>query len=170
MRSFHGIKAQDIMLLMKLMVHPDLSQKQLAEELSISTAEISHGIKRLKVSQLILQSGVINKEAATEFLVHGLKYIFPPEFGTLGAGVPTAYARPGFKYVRYNQNEIYVWPHPKGIQKGIVLKPIYPTLSDACLQDDKLYTLASLCEMIRIGRVREKNIGEKELSKFIKGL
>ena len=75
---------------------------------SISTTEISHGIKKLKVSQLVSQSGVINKEAATEFLVHGLKYIFPPEFGTLGAGVPTAYARPGFKYVRYNQNEIYV--------------------------------------------------------------
>ena len=72
MRSFHGIKAQDVMLMMKLMVHPDLSQKQLAEELSISTAEVGHGLKRLKVSQLISQSGSVSKESAVEFLVHGL--------------------------------------------------------------------------------------------------
>lgn len=170
MRNFHGIKAQDIILLMKLVVHPGMSQKDLAQELSISTAEISHGMKRLKVSQLMNQDGSINKEAVIEFLVHGLKYIFPAEFGTLGAGIPTAYAKPAFKYVRYKKDDIYVWSHPQGNKRGIILKPIYPTLPDACLSDDQLYTLAALAEMIRMGRAREKNIAAEEIAQFIRNL
>ena len=153
---------------MKLMVHPNLFQKQLAEELSISTAEVSHGIKRLKVSQLMNQDGAVSREAVIEFLVHGLKYIFPPEFGTMGRGVPTAYAKPGFKYVRYSEDDIYVWAYAEGDKRGIVLKPIYPTLPEACLKDDQLYTLAALTEMLRMGRAREKKIAADELKKIIK--
>lgn len=158
------------MLLMKLMVHPGMPQKNLAKELFISTAEVSHGMKRLRVSQFINQESSVSKEAVIEFLIHGLKYIFPAEFGTLGAGVPTAYAKPGFKYVRYKKDDVYVWPHPQGSERGVVLKPIYPTLPDACLQDDQLYTIAALTEMIRVGRAREKNIAAEEITQFIRGL
>jgi hypothetical protein len=170
MRNFHGLKPQDIMLMMKLLVEPDLPQNVLANELSISTAEVSHGLKRLKVSQLMLESGPVNKSAAIELLLHAIKYFFPPEFGTISAGIPTSYAKPGFKFVRYNNADIYVWPHPEGTRKGICLRPIHPSLPQACLKDDNLYTLASLVEMVRMGRAREVSIASKEIEKLIKAL
>lgn len=168
MRTFNGPKPQDILLLLKVITAPGLSQKELSFALEVSSAEVSHGMKRLKLSSLLTSDGDISKEACIEFLIHGLKYIFPPEFGPHSIGIPTAFARPGFKFVSFKKDEIFVWPHPEGEIKGAALKPFYPTLPNACLKDEKLYTLASLVEMIRAGRSREQEIGSRELRKIIK--
>lgn len=169
MRNLYGIKAQDILLLLKLMVTPIGSQKELSEQLSVSPTEVSHGLRRLKHSRLLTVEGAVNRDACIEFLVHGLKYVFPPELGVPTAGLPTSFARPGFDYIRYAKDDIYVWPHPEGTVRGVGLKPIYHTLPDACLRDEKLYTLASLVEMLRAGRAREQQIAAKELNAFTKG-
>ena len=168
MRNLSRVKPQDILVMMKLIVNARLNQKELAESLDISSAEISHGFQRLKNSKLLTTDNKVNKEASSEFLIHVLKYIYPPQFGTISVGVPTGYAKPGSDYVRYNKDDIYVWPYPEGKVKGIALKPFYPSLPKACLQDEKLYTLASLIEMIRMGRVREKKVASEELSQFIR--
>ncbi len=168
MRNLSRVKPQDILVLLKLMVSPQLNQKELAQCLDISSAEVSHGVRRLKHTKLLTGDNSVNVEASSEFLVHALKYIYPPQLGTIAVGIPTAYARPGFSYVRYKKDDIYVWPHPEGTVKGIALKPFYPSLPMACLQDEKLYTLASLVEMIRMGRVREQKIASKELIQFIR--
>ncbi len=168
MRTFHGLKPQDVLLLLKIIVAAELSQKDLAASLEVSPAEVSHGLKRLKVSNLLTSEGVVNKEACIEFLIHGLKYIFPSEFGPNSIGIPTSFARPGFKFVRFKKDEIYVWPHPEGELKGISLRPFYPSLPNACLKDERLYTLASLVEMLRSGRVREQDIAANEITKLIK--
>ncbi|MDC0980128.1 hypothetical protein OAQ84_00185 [Bdellovibrionales bacterium] len=168
MRNLSRVKAQDILVMLKLIVSPQLNQKELAENLDISSAEISHGFRRLKHSKLLTTDNRVNIEASSEFLIHALKYIYPPQFGTVSVGIPTGYAKPGFDYVRYDKDDIYIWPHPEGKVKGIALKPFYPSLPKACLQDEKLYTLASLVEMIRMGRVREQKVASKELVLFIR--
>lgn len=168
MRTFHGLKPQDVLMLLKIIVAPKLSQKDLAFSLEVSPAEISHGLKRLKVSKLLTSDGFVNKEACIEFLIHGVKYVFPSEFGPNSIGIPTSFARPGFKFVRFKKDEIYVWPHPEGEIKGITLRPFHPSIPNACLKDEGLYTLASLIEMVRSGRVREQQIAAKEITKLIK--
>jgi hypothetical protein len=170
MRNLVGIKAQDVLVMMKLLVQPGMSQKELADQLFISQAEISHGLKRLKVSQLIASDGHAMIEPSIEFLVYAVKYVFPPEFGAPSAGMPTSFAHPDFKFVRYSPDEVNVWPYANGKKRGISLMPIYPTLPAACSLDENLYKLASLVEMVRSGRARERQIGSNELKKFLEKL
>ena len=118
MRQFNGIKPQDILIMLKLVIAPRQSQKELATSLFISQAEISHGIKRLKQAQLINSAGQVVAESCVEFVVHGLKYMCPAELGPLSSGIPTAFAHPDFKYVRYSESSIYIWPWVPGKKKG----------------------------------------------------
>lgn len=155
--------------MMKILVDPYLNQKDLASKLDISPAEISHGFKRLKVSGLVDSENKPVQEACEEFLVHGLKYIFPAEVGVLAAGLPTAYSKPGFKFVKQSKDQIYVWADSNGIVKGTSIKPIHPSLPNACRHDEKLYELAALLEMIRIGRAREKKIAAEKIHEIIMG-
>ena len=109
----------------------------------------------------------VNGEACIEFLTHGLKYVFPAELGPQTVGIPTSYARPGFNFIKHDAGDIHVWPHPDGKVKGASLLPLYQTLPQACLQDESLYSLASLVEMIRVGRAREQKIAADKLKKLI---
>lgn len=172
MRNFNGIKPQDVLIMLKLLALPVASQKDLSNSLFISQAEVSHGIQRLKIAKLLTLEGKVNIEACLEFLIHALKYLYPPEIGSFAVGIPTAYARPGFKFVKHKEDDIYVWPYPESKinLKGIALKPFYATLPQASLQDEKLYSLASLVEMIRMGRAREQNIATEKLKRFVKDL
>ena len=170
MRNLVGLKPQDLLLMMKLLSEPGLSQMDLARKLQLSQAEVSHGLKRLKGSHLLNVEGKVIKEAALELLVHAVKYFYPAQLGAPSLGIPTAHANPDFKYVKNNEGESYVWPFAEGKVKGISLTPIYPSLPYACSEDKVLYRMASLVEMIRAGRARERKIAEDELHKLIKGL
>lgn len=170
MRKLVGLKPQDILILMKLLSEPNLSQMDLAKKLQLSQAEVSHGLKRLRTSHLINIEGQVIKEAAIELLVHAVKYFYPAQLGAPSLGLPTAHANPDFKYVKHSESEIYVWPYAEGKSKGISLLPIYPSLPYASSKDKILYKIASLVEMIRAGRTRERKIAEEELQKIIKGV
>jgi len=170
-RNLGGLKPQDILVLLKLIVAPKEPQKALASSLNISPGEISHGIQRLKSSRLLTDEGKVNSETSIEFLVHGLKYMIPPQFGPMTVGLPTSFAHPKFKFVRYDEkkDEVFVWPYAHGNKRGTALIPIYSTVAKACADDPKLYYLAALVEMLRSGRVREQKAAEVELVKHIGG-
>ena len=170
MRRHNGIKPQDILILLKLVTTPKASQKVLSESLQISQAEVSHALQRLKISNLMTLDSRVNRAACAEFLIHGLKYVFPAELGPHAVGIATSYAKPGFSFVRYSPNDIYVWPYGKGKIKGASIMPFYPSLPEACLGDEKLYILASLIEMIRAGRARERKIASDEIEKIMKDI
>ncbi len=155
---------------MKLLSEPGLSQKDLAWKLQISQTEVSHGLKRLKGSRLLNVEGMVIKEAAIELLVHAVKYFYPAQLMAPSLGVPTAHANPDFRYVKNNSGESYVWPYAEGNVKGIALIPIHPSFPYACSEDKVLYKMASLVEMIRAGRTRERRIAEEELHKLLRGL
>lgn len=167
MRSFNSIRPQDIAIMLKKLVSPELSQKDLATLLNVSQSEVSQGTHRLKTIGLFNEKGHCKLEAVYEFVVHALKYICPVEVGPVTIGVPTAYAKPGFKFVRYDSNDIYVWPHPNGKSKGTSIIPFLPSIPDVCLKDDKTYALLSLIEMIRVGKAREQKLAADELKNLI---
>ncbi|MEY4617015.1 MAG: hypothetical protein RJB66_1975 [Pseudomonadota bacterium] len=170
MRNLVGLKPQDVLLMMKLLSEPGLLQMDLAKKLQLSQAEVSHGLKRLKGSHLLSIEGRVIRESAIELLVHALKYFYPVQLGAPTLGIPTAHSNPDFKYVKHSDGESFVWPYAEGKAKGISLIPIYPSLPYACSEDKVLYRMASLVEMIRAGRARERKIAEDELKKLIKGL
>lgn len=103
-----------------------------------------------------------------EFLTHGLKYAFPPDRGSMVRGVPTGAAAEPLKSRLLEDNEPpTVWPYAEGKVRGIALAPLYKGAPEAALGDSKFYGVLALCDAIRSGRTRERNLAVELLEKEI---
>jgi DNA-binding Lrp family transcriptional regulator len=167
------MQGQDIALLLKLAIQdaPRTQSKSLAESLSISPSEVSKALKRCVDADLLYVSRVekrVNRSALMEFLSHGLRYAFPPKRGSMARGVPTAGAAEPLKSRLLEDKEPpTVWPYAEGKVRGISLAPLYQGAPKAALRDPKLYSALALCDAIRSGRTRERNLAVELLGKEI---
>ena len=172
MKNHNGMRAHDIVILLKIAAKKDVPwlMKDLAEELGISGSEVSESLNRSVMARLISQDKkVLMKMSIFEFLVHGLRFVFPQLPGARLRGVPTAHAAPPLSNVIVS-SEPYVWPYGKGTVRGESIKPLHPKVPKACLKDPVFYEYMALCEALRVGRVREKNIAADELRKRLETL
>ena len=164
-----SLRPQDILILLKLVSWKDTPWRQLdlGRELDVSQAEIANALERLRGSGLIDESKrKVFRLAATEFLVHAVKYFFPPEIGATVRGVPTAHsAAPLSERLVASESERLVWPDPEGEVRGIALTPIYPSAPSAAKRDSELHELLALTDALRAGRARERKLAEEELTK-----
>lgn len=166
----HG---QDIAILLKLAIQnaPETPSRNLAESLSVSQSEVSKALKRCADAGLLHISGVekrVNRSGLMEFLAHGLKYAFPPVRGSMARGIPTAAAAEPLKSRFLEDNEPpTVWPYAEGKVRGISLAPLYNGAPKAALRDPGLYGVLALCDAIRSGRIRERNLAVELLEKEI---
>ena len=162
------LKPQDIVVLLKLVTIGDRqwSFGGLATELSMSPSEVHSGIGRATVARLFdPQRKLPIIRALLEFLVHGVKYAFPPDKGTITRGVPTSYAAPPLNSLIVQSDEPPpVWPDPEGKVKGYEFSPLYRSVPKAVANDQALYELLALVDAIRDGRARERELAVKELT------
>lgn len=169
------MQGQDIALLLQLAIQnqPTIQSKRLAEDLSISPSEVSKALKRCADAGLVHVEGTekrVNRSALMEFLLHGLKYAFPPKRGSMVRGVPTAAAVEPLKSRLLDDKEPpAVWPYAQGKVRGISLAPLYRGAPKAALRDPKFYSVLALCDAIRSGRTRERNLAAELLEKEIHG-
>jgi len=106
----------------------------------------------------------INVTGVVEFLVHGLKYVFPPHRGGMTRGIATSYAAaPLNGFIARGEEPIPVWPFAEGKERGVELEPLYPTVPFAASRDPALYELLALADALREGRARERKIAEEQL-------
>ena len=89
-----SLKPQDVVVLIKLLEYDNSRPPyaQIAKELFLSASEVHASVQRAKRAHLLGGTDLNetpNKPALEEFLIHGLKYAFPPERGELTRGVPT---------------------------------------------------------------------------------
>lgn len=167
------MKPQDIIVMLKILLWDDSDWNiaKIAVSICLSSSETHSAIKRCEKSGLY--SPVTRKPIGAnllEFILHGLKYTFPAEPGPVDRGIPTAHsARPLSNIIVNNSDEIYIWAYDKGNQRGITIPPLYPSVPEAVMKDEKLYEILSLIDALRIGRVREKKIAIDELQKRISG-
>ena len=104
--------------------------------------------------------------ALQEFLIHGLKYVFPVSPGSRVRGIPTAhYVSPIKEQIVANDNDMVVWPHPRGQHKGFAITPLYKTVPDVILNDKELYQLLAIVDCLRLGKRREAELAEIELKR-----
>lgn len=146
------LKAQDIVLLLKLLANPEhlnWPQHQLATHLCLSVSVINAALKRLSQSGLV-RLGLEGKlyqpviVACEEFLVSGVKYMYPAQLGQYTRGIATSYAAPVFeKQIAIGQDPIPVWPYAEGTQKGLAMDPLYSNVPKAITQypDEEFYDL-----------------------------
>jgi len=161
------LKPQDILIILKLISLGDVSwsYSSLAGDLFMSTSEVHAGLRRGSAARLMdAKRERPMKKGMEEFLIHGVKYAFPPDRGPLTRGIPTAYAAPPFlNLITQPQEHPPVWPDPQGDTRGYEFSPIYKSAPKAALKDQKLYELLAILDVIRDGRAREREIAVKEL-------
>jgi hypothetical protein len=161
------LKPQDIYILLKLIAtgESQWSYASVAGDLFMSASEVHAGIKRAMTARLVSSDSVRPlKKSLEEFLIHGVKYAFPPDHGGLTRGVPTGYAAPPLKDIITQPNEPPpVWPDPEGNTRGYEFSPLYKTVPKAAATDAKLYELLAIVDAIRDGRAREREIAVMEL-------
>lgn len=163
------MRPQDIVVILKIAAKKDEDwyMKVLANELGISASEISESINRSVIAGLIAaDKKSLMKHAVLDFLEHGLKYVYPQRPGALLRGIPTAHSAPPISE-HIQSNEPYVWPYANGEVRGQAIEPLHPKVPEAVQKDPRLYELLALCDALRVGRAREKQIAVEELKRRI---
>jgi hypothetical protein len=167
------IKGQDILLLLKLVDRAEgWTVRSLGDSVDLDPAGVHRGLQRLGDALLIDAKGQrINLSKAEEFLIHGLKYLFPVREGGLVRGMPTAWAAPPLDDELAAVDEPPpVWPDPKGKVRGIALEPVHENAPEAARRDRSLGERLALIDAIRLGdgRGRVRSLATKRLSESLR--
>ncbi len=178
------MKSQDVVVLFKLL---SIEQEQhgifgaggstpyavrnLEASLGISKTEVSASINRSIASSLAMRvNGRIspNRRNLLEFIQHGFRYVFPVRAGAPQRGVPTAFAAPMLENLLLGAGaEVYVWPHPTGRVRGLQIDPLFASVPEAAMKDDRLYEYLALADAIRIGKQRESRLAKSIFEKSV---
>ena len=165
------LKPQDIFIMLKLVAwnSSEWSYPALSHELSMSASEVHAGIKRAAAARLMdMDRKMPVKSSLLEFLIHGVKYAYPPDRGGIARGMLTGYAAQPLRDLIMQPDEPPpVWPDPEGQERGYEFSPLYSSVPAACRVDPKLYELLALVDAIRDGSARERKIAIKELQNRI---
>jgi DNA-binding Lrp family transcriptional regulator len=165
-------KGQDILVLLKLVAQSGkkLSYMQLAASLGMSPSEVHAAMGRLEQAGFLnAEERIPNRQAVREFLVHGLRYVFPMERkGGLCRGIPTAQGAPMVESAFDLKGEpTPVWPDATGKVRGLGVLPIYSAAPKASIHDPELYRLLVYCDLLRGGQARERAWAEQQLDKTL---
>lgn len=187
MRQHNGMRPQDIVILFKMIsrvgklveplvpfdsrgrVIPEqlITNKAISEELKISPAEIVHSIRRSQFAGLLIGQGrTVALRALYEFLLYGIKYVFPVKPGHLTRGVPTAHSGSPLK-ATIQAVEQYVWPHEGGEVRGQAIEPLFRTVPEVAPSDEYFYQLLALTDALRVGRSREVLLAREALKQLL---
>lgn len=168
-----ALKPQDILVVMKLLADDEkvLPYAQIALDLGMSVSEAHASVRRLQDGELVTSGERrINRRALYDFIVHGLRHVFPVRERGPARGIPTAWAAPVFEGKISGSSESKpVWPHATGTVLGPSVVPLYKSVPGAAVKNPRLYELLALVDAIRIGRARERRMATNELKKRILG-
>jgi hypothetical protein len=131
----------------------------------MSVSEVHGAAKRLQVAGLLnRQSRRPNKVACREFILHGLRYVFPASPGPIVPGILTSYAAPPLKgLIVFDPREAPVMPLAEGPARGPEIEPLYRSAPKAATHDEKLYEMLALVDALRSGRARERNLAARAI-------
>jgi hypothetical protein len=159
-----ALRPQDVLIALKLALEPKLSYPLLATELGVSLSEAHAAVRRGMAAGLLDSERAPRRAALLEFLVHGVKYAFPPKRGSITRGLVTAHAGPPLVALLDAGTEPPpVWPDAEGKTRGESFEPLYRSVPIAARRDPKLYELLCLLDAIRGGRARDRVLAEKLL-------
>jgi hypothetical protein len=153
------LNSLDILVLLKIQAlkGEPWTQSSLAGELCIAQSQVHASLKRAEAARLFsAASKRVSRQALAEFLIHGVKYAFPPGRGGMTRGMLTGYAAPPLSDLIVQPDAPPpVWPHPEGTVRGCEFEPLDRRAPTAALKDPELYRLLVLVDAIRDGRPRE---------------
>ncbi|MEK6787496.1 MAG: hypothetical protein AABY68_00930 [Pseudomonadota bacterium] len=163
-----NLKPQDVMVVLGAVIKPPASAiyQDRAWQLAMSSSEVHAADRRLKAAGLLAEGRPV-RAALEEFLVHGLRYVFVPELGSVVRGMPTAHAGPGLSALFAEDELPPVWPDPEGQIRGLSFSPLYRSAPEAARRDIRLYELLALADALRGGRARERKLAAELMRKHL---
>lgn len=173
------LSEQDIVVFLELFLEPaeDISSVRLAAKLGISQPQVYRAIRRGEQSRILTLIGQpkgnasqgkrLNRQALYEVLAFGVPYFFPAYPGPLERGVPTAGSAPILAKKFSADPEPLVWPHPRGLARGMSVIPLHRNVPEIALRDERLYELLALVDAVRVGRARERMLARDLLGSLI---
>lgn len=124
---------------------------------------IESGLARLDTKTRVPRANI---KPLNEFIVYGLRYVFPAKPGAVARGISTALSSPVLQPSLNNFGDLpSVWPDANGNTKGQSIEPLFKSVGYAVRLDAELYALLALVDAIRIGQPRERNLAIIKLRK-----
>lgn len=165
-----GIKAQDILVLLKLIAlrGESWTYSKLAADLDLSASQVHAAVRRIIQADLALEDDGrvrVHIRNFEEFMLHALRFLSVPERGPSSRGMATLASAPPLASQFLEDKEPVVWPDPAGDSRGESLKPIYKSAPAAARRDPELYELLVIGDALRAGRARERQAATKLLKK-----
>jgi hypothetical protein len=156
------LKGEDIVLLLSLTnPRPDWTLRSVEHDTTIPRMAVQRALKRLADAGLFdPRRRRTRVPQAEEFLIHGLRYVFPAHVGAESRGFATAWgveplrsalAAPG-------GDPSPVWPSAKGNTRGPALEPLHASAIEAAQRDPQLAEQLALVDGIRVGDSRLRGV------------
>lgn len=155
------LKSQDVVIVVTAMLtEKEWTYRELAGTLDMSPSSIHDGLTRAELCHLFdKKERRILRRNLLEFLVHGIRYVFPSPFTTVSRGLPTAYAAPPLREkIQQTSDFPPVWPYAEGTELGRAVEPLHSSVPRIAQNNESFYEILSLIDAIRAGRNREKSI------------
>lgn len=171
--SAHGFADEPPPKTLEEQFNSQFTVRALGESTGISKSEISQTLQRCYAAGLAKPDRIsnlpkVNESALEEFLLHGLRYVFPVKPAEITRGIATAWAAPVLQKKIISGSEIVpVWPDANGNTRGQAIEPLYKSVPFAVRRDAKLYALLAVVDSIRIGQARERKIASDTLSTLL---
>lgn len=175
------LKPHDIIVALKL-IRTDPNAEvpiyaRLANWVGLSTSETHAAVERGLRAGMLRKDPlsertmpVANLTALREFLVHGLKYVWPAERGAVTRGIPTATSQVTIaSALNVPMPAIpLVWPKADGTVRGETIEPLYPKVVGLCAGDPELHEWLSLIDIIRLKAGREASLAATEIERRLR--
>lgn len=162
------LKGEDILLLLKLASsdRDDWTVRDLEVATTIPKSSVQRSLERLNEAGLLKPDNRAAKIAqAEEFLLHGMRYVFPAPLGAATRGIPAAWAAEPLAAQFADSGELPpVWPHLHGPVRGQTLEPLHRTSINAAAKDPNLAELLALVDGMRAGDARVRGVASELLS------
>ncbi len=163
-----SLKPQDVCVILQLTLTPHATFRELAARVGQSLGEVHNGSKRLEAARLYLSHRKeVNRVALLEFLVSGVPYAFPGEWGPETRGVATAHSGPALRDSFESPNAI-VWPSADGDIRGLSLIPLCSGAPKTVKSNPELYRWLTIVDALRVGRARERRVATDLLEQEIR--
>lgn len=150
------LRPSDVAVALQLAWAPGAHYAALSKSLQLGLAEVHRGVRRLEGAGLLLSGERrVNRQALLEFLVHGVRYVFPAVLGREASGMPTAAGSPSL-VGKLPAGPAVVWPTADGKARGVGVTPLYRAAPRAAAQDERLYRALALVDVLRLGQIQER--------------
>ncbi len=163
----------DVAVALRLLLEPEDRYEPMADALATSTSAVHRGVARLQAATMLRPgSRTVARSALREFLVHGVRYAFPPIRGQETLGVPTAWSYPEVGALLAGESvsdvsRTVVWPDASGTMRGDLLVPLFPAAARVALRDPRLHDLLAAVDAIRAGSTAVRRVVSEQLAQRI---